>query len=358
MKSSERTRELLIKHYQDYPNLKIQDIFKYLYQSSFGCEHLVSSLPTVIDYIKNESQACLQNHDNLIDALDGEYSRVHLSYMNYGLSAETLGKLFFASAQKENNGRFELEKKLEAARELLRENKLPFTVDYFDKSVNDWKEIGYPAIHHSDDFRNEYSPSYRVISNKYVRFLPLFAKIDALLLEKRAIIAIDGGSASGKTTLAGMLESLYDCTVFHMDDFFLRPEQRTKQRYEEVGGNVDRERFLEEVLIPLSKNEPVNYKRFDCSAMTVDEGEIIVPQRLVVIEGAYSMHTELSDYYDLSVFLDIDSNLQKKRIAKRNSPELAERFFNDWIPLEKIYFSQMQVASRCDICISVSEEIV
>ena len=358
MKSSEITRKRLVKHCQDYPSLEIQDVFKYLYQSSFGCEHLVSSLPFAIDYIRAESQACVKNHDKLIDALDGEYSRVHLSYLNHGLSAETLGKLFVTSVKKEDNGRSELENKLEIAKALVRESKIPFSPLEFEKGVNDWKTIGYPAIHHSDVFRTEYSPAYRVISNKYVPFLPLLAKIDTLIKEKNVVIAIDGGSASGKTTLGEMLKTLYGCTVFHMDDFFLRPEQRTKQRYEEVGGNVDRERFLEEVLIPLSKSETVNYRKFDCSTMTVDEGMNIVPERLTVIEGAYSMHRELSDYYDLSVFLDVDPKLQKKRIAKRNSPELAERFFNDWIPLEKIYFSQMQVASRCDICISVSEEIV
>ena len=78
-----------------------------------------------------------------------------------------------------------------------------------------------------------------------------------MLQNGNAVIAIEGGSASGKTTLGALLETLYDCTVFHMDDFFLRPEQRTPERYAEVGGNIDRERFLEEVLIPLRQKETI-----------------------------------------------------------------------------------------------------
>ena len=85
--------------------------------------------------------------------------------------------------------------------------------------------------------------------NNYAPFLPLFAKIDKMLSHKNVVIAIEGGSASGKTTLGSLLEALYDCTVLHMDDFFLRPEQRTTARYAEVGGNVDYERFLDEVLM-------------------------------------------------------------------------------------------------------------
>ena len=56
-------------------------------------------------------------------------------------------------------------------------------------------------------------------------------KIDELLSEKDfVVVAIDGKCTSGKTTLAAKLAEIYDCNVFHMDDFFLRPEQRTPAR--------------------------------------------------------------------------------------------------------------------------------
>ena len=71
----------------------------------------------------------------------------------------------------------------------------------------------------------------------------LLSQLDKLLADGPIILAIDGGSASGKTTLSDSLANIYDCTVFHMDDFFLCPEQRTQERYAEPGGNVDRERF-------------------------------------------------------------------------------------------------------------------
>ena len=280
---------------------------------------------------------------------------MHLSYINQGLSVETFGKIFCASAKKEPDGIFDLERKLTVLKELSRENKIPFSLAETEKAIEEWKENGYPSIHHSDAFRLAYKPAYRVISNRYIPFLPLFARLDKLLKDGNAILAIDGGSASGKTTLGEMLKEIYGCTVLHMDDFFLRPEQRTKERYEEVGGNIDRERFLSEVLIPLRRGEPIQYRRFDCGSMTVLPAIEIVPNRLTVIEGAYSMHPSLSGHYDLSVFLDISPELQRKRILKRNSPNMAERFFNEWIPLEKTYFSKMQVAEHCDISVLISE---
>lgn len=184
----------------------------------------------------------------------------------------------------------------------------------------------------------------------------LFEEIEKRLEKGPLTLVIDGPSASGKTTLSGMFREKYDCTVFHMDDFFLRPEQRTPERYAEIGGNIDRERFLEDVLIPLKKGETVNYRRFDCSQMKLLEPVEIKPQKLTVIEGVYSMHPAFSGYYDFSVFLDIFPELQKERILKRNTPDMAERFFNEWIPLENKYFSGTDIKSRCDFCIKIMNE--
>ena len=82
-------------------------------------------------------------------------------------------------------------------------------------------------------------------------------KIHQLQREKeRMLIAIDGRCASGKTTLASMLQKRLACEVIHMDSFFLRPKQRTAERYQMPGGNVDYERLQEEVLVPLKTGQP------------------------------------------------------------------------------------------------------
>ena len=176
------------------------------------------------------------------------------------------------------------------------------------------------------------------------------------MLEKGSVrLAIEGGSASGKTTLAAELQKRFDCTVFHMDDFFLRPHQRTPERLAEPGGNVDRERFLDEVLLPLSKGEAVEYHPYDCATKSLRAPIKAEPKRLTVIEGAYSMHPELEQYYDLSVFLELEPALQLKRIVGRNTPAQAARFWAEWIPLENLYFEKTCAKERCDLVIEVKE---
>ena len=166
-------------------------------------------------------------------------------------------------------------------------------------------------------------------------------QIDDLLTQKdTVIVAIDGKCTSGKTTLASKLAELYDCNVFHMDDFFLRPEQRTPERFAEVGGNVDYERFLEEVLLPLKSSKTFSYRPFDCSTFTLSDPVIVTPKRLNIIEGTYSHHPYFGNPYDLKILLTIDEEIQRRRILDR--PEfLHKRFFEDWIPMENRYFDAL-----------------
>ena len=174
-------------------------------------------------------------------------------------------------------------------------------------------------------------------------------QIATLLEEKNFVmVAIDGKCTSGKTTLASKLAEIYDCNVFHMDDFFLRPQQRTPERFAEVGGNVDYERFQEEVLLPLKSRKAFSYRPFDCSTFTIDPPVAVTPQKLNIIEGAYSHHPYFGDPYDLKILLTVDEETQRQRILERPA-FLHKRFFEEWIPMENQYFEGFSISDKCDI---------
>lgn len=350
---NEKTYDLLVKHYLDYPKLQAQDIFKFLFQSTFGCEHLIFDEERVLSYIKSEYYAISKLQTPKIDQLDGDYSRVYLSWLDEGLLPETLARLFCLSAKNKANGITALEQKLEIAKKLISDGIIPLNPNEFGLMLDQWRSEGFSAVHHSDNFRAEYHPAYRVIANKYAMFLPLFNEIDLLMKKGRTIVAIEGGSASGKTTLANILNDVYNCATIHTDHFFLRPEQRTASRLTEAGGNLDRERFYAEVVQSLKKNEPVIYRPFDCSTQTLSD-PINVPQRkLTIIEGVYSTHPTFGNYYNLALFLDIPPDKQRKRIMKRNSLRFANRFLNEWIPMENEYFNTTDIKARCRLVIQV-----
>ena len=185
----------------------------------------------------------------------------------------------------------------------------------------------------------------------------LIAKAEAIRAEKGScLLAIDGRCGSGKSTLAAGLAEQLHSPVIAMDDFFLRPEQRTPERYAEPGGNVDRERFLQDVLIPLHEGHDATYRVFDCQILALTDTVNVPRNQIVVIEGSYSCHPELRPYYDLTVFLDIDPQEQIERIRRRNGEERLEAFRTRWIPLEELYFREMDVEHHCDLVFNVSEQ--
>ena len=181
------------------------------------------------------------------------------------------------------------------------------------------------------------------------RLITVQNAIQQLLSEKETVlVAIDGNCTSGKTTLASQLAANYDCNVFHMDDFFLRPEQRTPERFAEIGGNVDYERFNEEVLLPLKSGKPFSYRPFDCSTFQLTDPVTVMTKKLNIIEGTYSLHSYFGAVYDLKVFLTITPELQQERILQRPA-FLHKRFFEEWIPMENRYFEKLIISRNFNL---------
>lgn len=352
MDAAQATTEFLLAQCARYPLLQPQDLLKALHQSVFGCGHFISDGAGCLARLQSELSAPLPPLTApAIEPLDGGFRRVHLQYLtDSGLAPETLCRLFAASAKAEAAPETVLAEKLDCLLHLAAAGELPCSQQDVAQAVSAWKEAGYPACRHSEAFCKAYAPAYRVLAEDHARPLPLLAAIERLLAEKRrVIVALEGGSASGKSTLADLLASLYDCSIFHMDDFFLRPEQRTKARLTEPGGNVDRERFQAEVLAPLAAGETVRYRRYDCKTQTVQPPVEIPPKALNIVEGAYSMHPELAPAYDLSAFMPISRQLQHIRLGQRNTPEMQAMFFTLWIPLELRYFEVTDAANRCTL---------
>lgn len=169
------------------------------------------------------------------------------------------------------------------------------------------------------------------------------------------LLAIDGRCGSGKTTLARVLQEKSSAAVVHMDDFFLRPQQRTPERFAEPGGNVDRERVQEEVLIPFKLGRPVVYRPYDAHKPAMLEPVHLEPSSITIIEGSYSCHPALWDFYDVRVFLDVEPEEQLRRIEARSGPEKLEAFKSRWIPLEEAYLGAFTPEEKCDFSFVLQE---
>ena len=346
---------VLRAHAAAYPDLQPQDAVKLIYQNEFGPGHLIAD--PVSSLTRLQAEYASVSHDPaapLLEDIGNGLVRVMLAALRpeeYPL--EALNDAFVRSAGVHTGNRDSFLTKLDVLKDLTGQGLFSFSTDELDTYLRDYLAAGCPVVSHSPAYREAYRPAYRVVRRDSLPPLPVVLhaiRRHAAPGGRPLLVAIDGRCASGKTTLAAELKGSCECEVVPMDDFFLRPEQRTEARYQTPGENVDHERFLTEVLQPLSRGEPAVYQPFDCSIQQLT-APVRVPQApVVIVEGSYSCHPALRPYYDLQIFLTVEPGEQMRRIITRNGAEYAEVFRSRWIPLEEAYFSAFPLAEQCDFC--------
>lgn len=357
-------KEILLEQWNRYPKMELMDAVKLLYQSEFGGGHMIADPHKSLEFLKEEwsqgkdwERGCERSDSPIYEYIgDGMY-RMYLQALEDHISPETLNQMFVLSAQHKKGTTESFEKKLELLLECCRSGELPFDEREVTEYLSDYKKQGYPAVSHSPAYKEAYHPAYRVVEERFVRYYPVLRYIDMEAEEKQRqsisgqsqceesqmLVAIDGMCGSGKTTLGQVLSKVYDCNLFHMDDFFLRPEQRTAERMAQDGGNVDYERFQSEILDHISEPNGLTYRTYDCKSQTLKESVTAPWKFLNIVEGSYSQHPYFGQIYDLRFFCETDSEEQLRRIRLRNGEKMAERFRTEWIPREDRYFKAFQI---------------
>ncbi|MGI6674430.1 MAG: uridine kinase family protein [Limnochordia bacterium] len=342
----DRFSAVLELHRQRYPQHMPVDLVKLAYQNEFGPGHFVRDEQASLTRLTEEYRQLKprpEGRDELFEDIGGGLVRLHLRALEGTLALSTVNRFFVLTA-KEPRGSVEgLEGKLSLLQELLCDSS-------FDAFVEEYRAAGRPVVSHSERFRRHYAPAYRVVKGEFALFYPVFREIERLLSRKQPlVVAIDGRSGSGKSSLARLLQEVYGCSTVSMDHFFLRPEQRTAARLNEPGGNVDYERFAEEVATKLKGSEPFRYPVYNCQDGSLKPSPVIEPGPLTVVEGCYSHHPAFAALFDLKVFLTVPPQVQRERILRRSGPALLRRFEEEWIPLEELYFSRFGIEEQSQI---------
>lgn len=153
---------------QQNTELELQDVFKFLFQSCMGCEHLVSDYAYALERIDGEMKDAKSDDLPDVEYLDGNYCRVHLKVLKDREAEERLCSLFVKSAKAEPDGKTRLENELVKLLEAAKKGELPFTADEVARGIDEWREGGLRAIHHSARFRAAHHPAYRVIRTEFL----------------------------------------------------------------------------------------------------------------------------------------------------------------------------------------------
>ena len=345
--------DVLRAHIRRYPKMELADVVKLLYQSEFAGGHLIKNDAESFARLEQESltaQPC-PAFSGAFEDIGGGLCRAHIAQIKaHGIGMQTLHRLFAATAHAVRGSTESFEQKLGAFFADCTAGALPFSAEDLKNYTDKQQALGWPPVSHSAAYREAYAPAYRIVKADYCRYIKAFADIDSLLSKKPFVtVAIDGPSGAGKSTLASLFHEVYRCSVLHMDDFFLPNSRKTPERLAEPGGNIDHERFLQEVLEPLKTRKPFSYRVYSCKEDRLFAPVQLHTSPLCIVEGVYSLHPMLSPNYDYKIFIDADRETQSARILERSGQELHSRFVQEWIPLEDKYFAAFEIKKQCDM---------
>ena len=144
------------------------------------------------------------------------------------------------------------------------------------------------------------------------------------------VVAIDGFGGAGKSTLAGRLSEELGATVVHTDDF--------AEWANPLGWWP---RLIEEVLRPLSTNEPARYQRFDWDLGELAEWHDVAPGGVVVIEGVSSSRAVFRPHLSLSVWVETSRRVRFARGIARDGDGMADAWVkwmadeDEWAAVER-----------------------
>ena len=154
--------DILKLHLNKYPLMQAEDVYKLAYQFYFGPGHFIDDKDKAYNYLLEEAKECHSLDIEIIDL--GEYARINLINDKEYLSS--LFKAFFNSAkinEKPIQGFINL---LDTCSEYLIENNNLF--NSFNTLKEKMKILKYPAISHSEIYRENYHPHYRLINKKHL----------------------------------------------------------------------------------------------------------------------------------------------------------------------------------------------
>ncbi len=333
--------------YLAHPSLGPQDAVKMCYQVAYGAEHAITDIEAVMAYLRHETDRLEPDGDEaLYEPIDDSLCRVNLRpWKAKGLPLEWLAAMFLRAKGRGSDYYFDC---IDTVTDLSAYGELGFDIRDWGDYLRPYFNTGKGPVHHSEPYREAEKPAYRLALLADAETLPI---LELMAQKGCGVLAIDGRAASGKTGLADRLAAVTGAPVAEMDNFFLPLEKRTPERLAESGGNVDYERFGEEVLPSLRSGKAFSYGVFDCSVMEINRQKHIPAAPWRIVEGSYSCHPVLGDYADIRVFSTVEPEEQLQRIIKRNGEAMAKRFENEWIPMEERYFKEFCIREKADLIV-------
>ena len=201
---TDKLKEIILEHIKKYPEAELQDILKMLYQNEFGPKHLAENEIECFKSLSNEiNNINYDENEELFEDIGEGALRLNLKAIPVGTDLNYINKIIVNSTNNFCGTNEKLVVKFGLLVVMAQNNEIPFDIQKVRDETNAFAKNGFKPISHSEVYKQNYSPSYRVISKKYRELVEaVIALRNVDFTKNHIVISIDGNSASGKSTFS------------------------------------------------------------------------------------------------------------------------------------------------------------
>lgn len=214
-----------------------------------------------------------------------------------------------------------------------------------NKEKNERADRERTAVGISPELKAKSADAVKLVSNEIKRRL--------LNRNTPLLVAIDGGSSAGKSTIALLIAAEVSAVVVQGDDFYQTGIDWTRVSVKEKAMLcIDWKRARKEALEPLLAGKMAKWHPFNF-VTGVGLADYVVtrkPAPVIIIDGIYSSNPELSDILDLTILIEAPATIRYSRHNEREGHDDIE-WHKLWDEAELYYLTKIRPSSTFDLVV-------
>jgi uridine kinase len=156
------------------------------------------------------------------------------------------------------------------------------------------------------------------------------------------VVAIDGRSGSGKSSLSGRLAERLDAPIVQLEQLY--------PGWDGLQAGVDL--LVEAVLVPLSAGRVAQVPRYDWLVERFIEPWPLEPPDMLIVEGVGAGARAAATFASLLVWLELAADLRRERALARDG-DVFRPHWSQWAAQEEVLLAREQTPARADVVVEV-----